>query len=208
MSARLPARLARRRERGQGVVEFAMLVPVFMLVLLAMLEFGFLFDHLLTIQYASREGARVGSALANGGGPLGCGTGQSPNAADVDPLVIAAVTRVLTSPGSRVDISEVPTIRIYEANASGNPVTTNVWTYTPNAGPTVDGRQLDYTQQSAPWPACARSNALPSDSIGVSLTYTYNLETALGNVLRFFGGTGLSSVTVSDRTVMSLNPTD
>ena len=91
-------------QRGQGVVEFALLVPVFMLLLLAMLEFGFVFDHTLTIQYASREGARVGSALADGGGSPGCNT--------VDNLVIAAVTRVLTSPGSRVRINEIPTIRI------------------------------------------------------------------------------------------------
>jgi hypothetical protein len=210
VSRLLRARRPRRREGGQGLVEFAMLVPVFMLLLLAMLEFGFLFDHLLTIQYASREGARVGSALANGGGPLGCGTGQSPNAADVDPLVIAAVTRVLMSPGSRVDISEVPTIQVFRADANGGAISgdVNTWSYAPGAGPSVDGRDLDYTEGTVGWAACSRSNALPSNSIGVSLTYTYNLETALGNVLRFFGGTGLSSITVSDRTVMSLNPTD
>jgi len=54
----------RRDRRGQSLVEFALIVPVFMLILLGMLEFGFVFDHTLTIQYASREGARVGSALA------------------------------------------------------------------------------------------------------------------------------------------------
>jgi hypothetical protein len=42
----------------------------------------------------------------------------------------------------------------------------------------------------------------------VSLTYTYNFQTALGSVLRFFGGPGFSSVTVSDKTVMAMNPTN
>jgi hypothetical protein len=197
-------------ENGQGLVEFSIVVPVFMLLLLSMLEFGFLFDHLLTIRYASREGARVGSALANGGGPLGCGAGQSPNASSVDPLIIAAVTRVLTSPGSRVRIDEVPSIRIFKANVDGNQVGTfvNVWTYTPGAGPIVDGRRLDYSQGSVGWAACSRSNALPSDSIGVSMTYTYSFQTPLGSALAFFGGSSLSSVAVSDRTVMSLNPTE
>ena len=195
------------RERGQGLVEFTLLLPVFLMLLLAMLEFGFVFDHFLTIQYASREGARAGSALANGGGPLGCPNAQS---AAVDPLVIASVTRVLTSPGSRVDVSQVPTIRIFRADANGNQdgSRVNVWDYTPGAGPTVDGRQLDYSESSVGWAACSRSNALPSDSIGVSLTYTYHFQTALGAVLRFFGGSGWSSITVSDRTVMSLNPTN
>jgi len=209
------ARLRRRREgqRGQGLVEFALLVPVFMLLLLAMLEFGFLFDHTLTIQYASREGARVGSALVNGGGTLGCGAGQSPNRSTVDPLIIAAVTRVLDSPGSRVAIAQVPRIRIYKADANGNesgPV--NQWNYTPGAGPTVDGRQLDYSPSSpSTWAACGRTNVAPPagpDSIGVSLSYAYQMQSGLGSVLRFFGGTGWSSISVSDRTVMAMNPTD
>jgi hypothetical protein len=200
----------RRRERGQTVVEFALIVPVFTLILLGMLEFGFVFDHTLTIQYASREGARVGSAMANGGGTLGCGTGQSPNASTVDPLVVAAVARVLTSPGSRVKIDQVPEIRIFKANSSGGQVGSyvNVWTYDPGAGPIIDGRPLDYRQTSVGWAACSRSNGSPPDSIGVRLVYTYRLQTALGSVMRFFGGSGMSTITVSDRTVMSLNPTN
>ncbi len=199
-------------QRGQGIVEFALLVPVFMLLLLAMLEFGFVFDHTLTIQYASREGARVGGALANGGGPLGCNAGQSPNAATVDPLIIAAVTRVLKSPGSRVDIRQVPQIQIYKAmaNNSGDPAGSfiNTWTYTPGAGPSVDGQQLDYSPGSVGWTACNRQNGVNADSIGVRLVYTYQMQSGLGSILRFFGGTGWSTITVSDRTVMSLNPTN
>jgi len=205
-------RRRRERERGQGMVEFAIIVPAFMLLLLGMLEFGFLFDHTLTLQYASREGARVGSALANGGGPLGCdfAGGESPNAADVDPLVIAAVTRVLLSPGSRVAVDQVPTISIYSADSAGNQTGSlvNTWTYAPGGGPLVDERALDYRETSVGWAACSRRNGSPVDSIGVSLTYTYSLQTPLGNVLRFFGGSGWSSITVSDRTVMALNPTD
>ena len=44
-----------------------MIVPLFMLILLGLLELGFVFDHLLTISYATREGARTGAALADGG---------------------------------------------------------------------------------------------------------------------------------------------
>ena len=90
---------------------------LFVLLLLGMLEFGFMFDHHITLGYASREGARVGSALANGGGQLGCGAGRSPNADLVDPQVIAAVQRVLTSPGSLITLGDDIEIRIFKADA-------------------------------------------------------------------------------------------
>ena len=108
-----------RRQRGQATVELALVLPVYMLLLLGMLEFGLAFDHLLSISYASREGARVGAALTNGGGTLGCSTGQSPNAATVDPQIVAAVERVLTSPGSIVALQNVSQIRIYLATSTG-----------------------------------------------------------------------------------------
>ena len=210
--------MERRRRRhdgqhGQGLVEFALLVPVFLLLLLAMLEFGFLFDHTLTIQYASREGARVGSAMVNGGGTPGCGPGQSPAAGDVDKNIIAAVTRVLNSDGSRVNPAEVPTITIYHADTNGNQISdhANVWRYAPGSGPVVDGRPIGYTLASGDtdWQACSRTNiGTTPDSIGVSMGYTYRFQTALGNMLSFFGGSGWSSVAVSDRTVMAMNPTD
>ena len=65
MSALLRSR--RDRSRGQSLVEFSVLVPAFMLLLFGMLEFGFVFTHNLTLEYATREGARTGAALADGG---------------------------------------------------------------------------------------------------------------------------------------------
>jgi TadE-like protein len=204
-----------RVQRGQGLVEFAALVPVFLLLLLGMLEFGFAFDQNLTLEYATREGARVGSALANGGGQLGCGTGQSPNAATVDPQILAAVRRVLLSPGSRVTPAIGMQVLIWKADANGAPALPltsyqNTWKYTgPNTGPVVDGQQIGFTQVSQNWNPCSRSNGGSGgvDSIGVSLVHTYTFQTPLAGILGFFGG-GSSGLTMSDRTVMALNPTD
>ena len=57
------------------------------------------------------------------------------------------------------------------------------------------------------WKACSRSNAPPTiDSVGVSLTCTYQFQTPLAAVLRFFGGAGSTTLTLTDRTVMQLNP--
>ncbi len=198
------------REDGQSLVEFSMIITVVMLLLLGMLEFGFLFDHHLTLEYSTREGARVGSALGNGGGALGCGAGQSPNAATVDQQIIAAVQRVITSPGSAVVPSRVTEIRIYDANVNGDITgsSSNKWVYSAGAGPSVDGRNLDFIPQGATgWAACLRDNGSAPDSIGVSLKYSYELVTPLSAVMGFFGsGTGPTTIPISDRTIMALNP--
>ena len=190
-----------------------MLVPVFMLLLLAMLEFGFAFDQRLTLEYATREGARVGSALANDGGPGVCVAADT----TVDAQIVAAVQRVLLSPGSRVKpVVGVTQVKIWKADSSGAPALPlstyqNTWTYTGlNTGPTVDGQSIAFTEGAHPWSPCSRVNsaAAPSspDSVGVSMTHTYVFQTGLAGILGFFGGGSAGTLTMSDKTVMALNP--
>lgn len=201
-------RAARGRQRGQSLVEFSMIITVIMLMLLGMVEFGFIFDHHLTLEYATREGARVGAAMANGGGPMGCGAGQSPNAASVDQQIVAAVQRVITSPGSAVVPSRIAEIRIYKSTASGQQSgsSANVYTYSAGGGPSVDGKNLDFALSGGTgWTVCSRDNGGTADSLGVSLVYNYQLVTPLSAAMNFFGG-GMSGVTISDRTIMALNP--
>jgi Flp pilus assembly protein TadG len=50
--------MQRRRESGATVVEMAIIAPVFLLVLLGLIEFSLIFFATLTMQYAVREGAR------------------------------------------------------------------------------------------------------------------------------------------------------
>ncbi len=49
----------RRVEAGQAVVELALVVPVLVLLLLGIAEFGRLYGAYLTVEQAAREGARV-----------------------------------------------------------------------------------------------------------------------------------------------------
>lgn len=46
------------RQSGATLVEMAIVMPVFLLVLLGLVEFGMMFFATLTMQYAVREGAR------------------------------------------------------------------------------------------------------------------------------------------------------
>jgi hypothetical protein len=176
-----------------------------------MLEFGLAFNHRLTVGYASREGARIGAALAHGGA-TSCAT-NDPGL--VDQQIIAATQRILKSPGSPVVMGDVSQIRIFKADSAGNQVGSlvNVWNYTPGGGPDIDPGptvdRLDFTQATIPWPACGRKNGTNPDSIGVSVVYTYQLTTPLRAAAEFFGGSTLSSTfAMTDKTIMALNPTN
>jgi hypothetical protein len=150
------------RQSGQAVTEFAIIVPLFLLILLAGLEFGFVFLHNLTLEYASREGARAGAAMASGSQTdKQCNVnGGTVGAANVDVLIIAAVQRVLESPGSPIDIAQVQQIVIYKADplTGADTGTHNVWTRTIGAGPLVacqsNPTKLDFTETSHGWDAC------------------------------------------------------
>ena len=57
---------ARRKngEKGQALVEFALLVPIFLLLLFAIIDFGMGFYSWITVTNAAREGARLGVVMA------------------------------------------------------------------------------------------------------------------------------------------------
>ena len=57
---------ARRKngEKGQALVEFALLVPIFLLLLFAIVDFGMGFYSWITVTNGAREGARLGAVLA------------------------------------------------------------------------------------------------------------------------------------------------
>ena len=63
MAALTLARRLRTRagsERGAEIIEFALVTPIFALLIAAMFDFGFLFRNWELMSNAAREGARVG----------------------------------------------------------------------------------------------------------------------------------------------------
>ena len=48
-------------ERGAEAVEFALVVPVFLLLVFGVVDFGYMINHDTMVNNASREGAREGS---------------------------------------------------------------------------------------------------------------------------------------------------
>lgn len=54
-----------RRERGQSILELALVVPVLLIVLFAVIDFGFIISDQVILTNAARDGARAG-AIAPG----------------------------------------------------------------------------------------------------------------------------------------------
>jgi len=49
-----------KNEKGQSLVEFAILLPILLLLLMGIFEFGLMLNSYLTINNSAREGARLG----------------------------------------------------------------------------------------------------------------------------------------------------
>lgn len=56
-----------RSERGAELIEFALTLPLLLLLVLGIIEFGFLFQEYEVVTNAAREGARIGSLIPSAG---------------------------------------------------------------------------------------------------------------------------------------------
>lgn len=106
--ASIRARLRRRRrsERGAELIELAIVLPILLFVLAAMIDFGFLFQQYEVVNNAAREGARLASL---------------PNYTDTD--VIARVQSYLAASGLNDPAAPTPTVTAGTLSLSaGGPV--------------------------------------------------------------------------------------
>ena len=106
------ARLSRFRLRpgwctrgGQTLVEFALVFPIFMMLLMSVIEFAFIFNATLATNFASRNAAFVGAE--SGANTL------------ADCAILAQVEQNLGAPNNPANIQSVT---IYRADRAGNPV--------------------------------------------------------------------------------------
>jgi Flp pilus assembly protein TadG len=51
----------KKGERGQALTEFALIVPIFLLLVFAIVDFGMGFNAWMTVTNSAREGARLGA---------------------------------------------------------------------------------------------------------------------------------------------------
>ncbi len=160
-------RVERSTESGQGLVEFALVIPVFIGLLMGVIEFGFLYNNLLTVQFAARQGV---SAAAQAGGVDGA-----------DCSILNAVEQALTPP---IDHQRVEFVEIFQSDAAGDVVPGMVNRYVREG--TLDcpgtGTQPYTLVGEEGYPQAGRRDALVEglDVIGVRVGYAYVGMTPVG----------------------------
>ena len=89
-----------RGERGQSLVEFALLLPIFLILLFAIVDFGLGLNAWITITNSAREGARAGAVGADAA-TITQKVQDTSGALDLDKLTVT-VTNAQGQPGGSV----------------------------------------------------------------------------------------------------------
>jgi len=158
-----------RSEKGQAIIEFALILPALLLVVIGLIEFSFVLNSRNTVLFASRDG----SMLAAEGGSID-GT---------DCVVLKRIESDVVSPATSL---RVQTIQIYWSDRNGDQIGSNQNVYT-RGGTTsrtyADGSTITvpYTLTTAGYVEGARCDVLAGcggshttvDTIGVRVTYQH-----------------------------------
>jgi len=81
------------RDAGQGLVEFAIVLPLLCTLILALIQFGILWNNYITLTDATRAGARVAAVSRTAGDPVGatktavCNSAYNMTCATLNPQV-------------------------------------------------------------------------------------------------------------------------
>jgi hypothetical protein len=158
---------ASREESGATIVEFAVVLPLLILLMVGIMEVGVAFYDYLTIERATLEGARTAAFTGT--------------VVDADCATVTSVVKAL--PSGFLD--RVDRIEIYKADSNGDqlPGATNVWRH--NGGADPEDCETGWTVAEL-WPATSRQTvagtspgAPPLDIIGIRIRMDRNWITGL-----------------------------
>ena len=102
-------------EKGATLIEFALVLPILILILVGIMEIGLAFGEQMRASQATREGARIGAVAGND--------------PDADCFIIRDVVAVMSQP----QLDRLVNLQIYETDpVTGNQnfAQTNTYTYT------------------------------------------------------------------------------
>lgn len=192
------------RTRGQGLAEFALVVPLLMTLIMGVLEGGMALAANIGVNRAAQSGAHMASMAGNIVG--------------ADCLVLDEVERALLPPNDR---GSVLTVRIELTDLSGDSVyAANTWSRTGKTDCSVADDlvlELPYTKVSETYPDTQRCNVLSGcptmsparstvDNIGVVVRYNHDWITPLGSVIPFPGGADGGGWTFEQRNIFRMEP--
>jgi Flp pilus assembly protein TadG len=94
-----------KNERGQTMTEFAIILPILVVLLFGIAQFGIAFNNYITITDAARAGARKGAVSRNSSDPTGdCVSQVKASAADLDLTKLSVSCNSSWSIGSDVTV--------------------------------------------------------------------------------------------------------
>lgn len=173
---------------GQGLVEFALVLPLTLVLLMALLELGLALNASLAISRASQNGAHLAATAGNLTG--------------ADCLVLDSIERDVDAPNNPANVSQVVIERT--ALAGNQSYASQVWSRSGQTDcvlPDGTTRRVPYTLITAGYPESQRCSVLggcPSltpprstvDNIGVIVRYRHDWVTPLNGALDlvFSGG--------------------
>jgi len=195
---RLTLRRRAGRTRGQTLVEFALVFPMFFVMFMGMIEFAFAFNAILSVNFASRNAALFASEAGNTSG--------------ADCVILASVEHDVSAPASAKNITKV---EVYRAKSNGDQYSSGeITTFTRTGSltctlPDLTTRTVPYTRTGNGYPEAQRCNILAGcggthtgvDHVGVRIYYTHPYVTPLSN----FVGTG-SGISFDRTNAMRLEP--
>lgn len=169
--------------KGQALVEFAFVFPIFMVLLTAVIEYGFLMNANLASSYATRDASLVAAEAGNTKG--------------ADCAILKKIEDDINGPS---DPRNITTVKIYLADPTTGAIGSKVNTYTRSTTPslpcTLGGASfnLNYASPgSIGYDETTRCNIVNVsacgglDTIGVQITYNYTWHTPLKSLLGFTG---------------------
>jgi hypothetical protein len=182
-------------ERAQALVEFALVLPVFLVLLFGVVEFGFVFNAVVSLNQISRVAALL---AAEGGRSEG-----------TDCMVLRAIERDLMPPASTTRIARV---EIYWSDANGDQIASNVNVWDRTGSSTCayasGSFSVPYTLSTARYPEADRCDVLAGcgglhttvDDIGVRVIYTHQWATQVVQTLA-------GPITLQRSTAVRMEPT-
>jgi hypothetical protein len=176
----------RERDRGQALVEFAVVLPIFLLVVFGLIDVGRLVYTNATLSQAAREGARLAAAEARwvGSDHPACvddqgGITSARPGAHVCPVNVAALKAHVAEAVERMTVAVGPITSISISCNDGSvadPAPTGAWTEGTGGNGCADGAGEPVSNQG--------------ELVSVRLEYTYDLFTPI--VSTFIASTPLS----------------
>ena len=193
-----------RGDRGATLVEFALIVPLLLLLVFGIIEFGFLFNADSNVNQSARAGGRTAAILSTDPQMGFKAAEAAANALGVDPASITGTPTVCVGLFSPVNpnqcTQEVTSVSLVHLGTPGSPVwTVVVGNNQPGVYPPTDGWPLDQRHFG-----CAQ-NGQPGtfDKVVVHVSIKHRLIIP-GMFSVFLGGT--NTPTVSSTSVFQLEP--